>query len=154
MSVAARLLSVIGAAGCMIGWVGMMVGPRSLMLCGFAGFLLAVLAGMLARRAPAAAVEVSSLFQRGLRTSIRALFGVFFVGLVLMFATGRLDGVGEFPALQRRTTYELNNHGQRTRVSRARFVSEGVVFATGWTAMALGANLSALYRALYGKEGD
>ncbi|HET6898292.1 MAG TPA: hypothetical protein VFK70_08085 [Vicinamibacteria bacterium] len=154
MSLGARFLSVIGAAGCVIGWVGMMVGPRSLMLFGFAGFVAALPAGMFARRSPVAAVEGSSRFQRGLRTSIRALFGVFFVGLVLMFATGRLDGVGEFPALQRRTTYELNNHGERTRVSRARFVSEGVAFATGWTAMALVANLSALYRALYGKDGD
>lgn len=69
-----------------------------------------------------------------------------------MFATGRLDGVGEFPALQRRTSYELNNHGARTAVSRTRYVVLVVSFATGWTAMALAANLSALHRTLYGRD--
>jgi len=150
--VIATVLSVVGAVACLIGWLGMMIGPRSLMSFGFGGFVCAVLALMFARRSSIAPARPPSRLQTALRRTIRALYATICVGLLMMFATGRLDGVGEFPALQRRTSYELNNHGARTPVSRTRYVALVVSFATGWTAMALAANVSALYRTLYGRD--
>jgi hypothetical protein len=82
--------------------------------------------------------------QTALRRTIHALYATFGVGLLVMFATGRSDGVGEFPALQRRTSYELHNHGARTPVSLA-YVAM-VVICDRMDGHGHGRELSALHR--------
>ncbi len=74
------------------------------------------------------------------------------VSIPLMFASAWDAGVADFPALEARPRYELSNHGARTCVPRWRYVLASMAFGTGWHAMALLANMSAVSRKLYGEE--
>jgi hypothetical protein len=147
-----QVLSITGAVASVVGWIGMTFGPRSLFLFGIAGFLCGIVGRLVPRRPPVAAVEPHPPRRRALRGFIRALLAVFVFGLVATFATGRPDGVSGMPAFENRPTYELNDHGGRVNVSRTRYIIRGVSFATCWTAMALFANLSTLYRTLYREQ--
>jgi hypothetical protein len=148
-----QVLSITGAVASLVGWIGMTFGPRSLFLFGMAGFLCGIVGRLVPRGPAVATAEPRAPRRRALRGFIRVLAAVFVVGLVATFVNGIPDGgVSGMPAFQNRPTYELNDHGRRTNVSRTRYVLLGVSFATCWTAMALVANLSTLYRTLYGEQ--
>jgi hypothetical protein len=149
-----QVLSMVGAVAAVVGWIGMTFGPRSLFSFGMAGFLCGIVGRLVPRRPAVAVVEPRAPRRRALREFIRVLLAVFVVGLVATLATGIPDGVSGLPAFESRPAYELNVHGRRTNVSRTRYILMGVSFATCWTAMALFANLSTLYRTLYREQAD
>jgi cytochrome c biogenesis protein CcdA len=73
------------------------------------------------------------------------------LGVLVLFASARLGGVADFPAFEKLPKYELHNHGQRTEVSRFRYVTVSASFALGWHSGAALMSLVCLYRLLYGK---
>lgn len=146
-------LTAAGAVCCAAAWLGTIFGPRSLLWLGAIGFLLAVGAAYLTKGVDPALDEAtrSEPRRRALGNAVRVLVLVAAAAGIVLFAVARLDGVADFPALERRPVYQLNNHGELKTVSRARYVVMSASFGTAWCGMALAFNLHYLYRARYGR---
>ncbi len=145
-------LGVAGALCCVLGWIGWMVGPRALVGFGVAGFGCGAL-GLVASRSAGPPGAESRLWLRSAIRKVSVVAGILaIVGIGVMLAAAWDAGVADFPALESRPRYELNNHGVRTGVPRWRYVLVSLAFGTGWHAMALLANMSSMSRGLYGEE--
>jgi hypothetical protein len=149
-----KLFVLLGTCCCVLGWIGTLAGPRSLLLFGLLGFAIGGIGRLLTRRIHVAPRSTTTdklrLVVGKLSTT---LVIIFFVCLCLSLLLSFLDGgVADFPALQRRDRYELNSHGHKTPVPRFRYVLNAALFGTCWHAMALTMNLSAFQRRWYGNE--
>jgi hypothetical protein len=149
-------VSMAGAVFCLLGWAGMVFGPRPLVVLGAIGFVVGALGHGLQSHSDIATPQHTDRLSRTLRYSFITLTALFFSCLILFFLLSFRDGggVADFPALEARSTYELNNHGSKTQVSRSHYVANATLFATGWSALALAVNLSAFYRHRYGRAPE
>ena len=146
-------LAIIGVGLTAIGWIGWVTGPRWLSAFGVLGFVAGIIAWVCRNgRTHRVASRLPVSAQVHLKRARLVMMLVFFAMLIVMVASTRDDGVADYPALASLQRYELNSHGRRTTVSRARYIIVSLSFSTGWHAAALGVNLAALYARLYGKE--
>jgi hypothetical protein len=126
----------------LVSWGASLIGPRSLFWFGLLGFLGGAAALLLAPRR--ARVRPHPLEPSVSLVRCESFLGMLIlISIVVMFATCRLDGVADFPALGWRPVYELNNHGQHHVVTRFRFALASSSFSTGWHGMALLTNVEA-----------
>jgi hypothetical protein len=145
-------LSAVGALCCVLGWIGWIAGPRALVGFGAAGFVCGVVGHVLSTSGELPRTG-SWLSLRPAVRRVSLVAGLLaIVSMALMFAGAWAAGVADFPALESRPLYELNSHGVRTAVPRWRYVLVSMALGTGWHAMALLANMSAMSRKLYGED--
>ena len=139
------VISSAGLLGCAAGWVGAIVGPKSLFALGVAGFGCGLVAHLLSRRARAdGPIPVPPRVIRLVRWARILAGGMALLSLVALFCSSCGSGVADVPALEARATYALNNHGHHEAVSRARYVLVSASFSTGWLSLAALANLDAI----------
>ena len=129
------VISALPGLFTLIGFSGWIVGPRSLVRCSIVGFLGAIASlAFASKRVTWPPGQKLAPFLGRLELVLGAIA---VLSVITMFATCRLDGVADFPALAWQPVYELNNHGHRVAVSRVRYVLASTSFATGWHGMAL-----------------
>ena len=147
-------IALAGLVCCAIGWVGAIFGPKALFAFGVVGFGLSLFGHLLVRRVKRPHLATAPSWAIASLWLARIVAGILVVlSLVTMFASSGAGGVADFPALEVRPTYELNNHGHHTQVSRTRYILASASFSTGWLAIAALANLEALGRVLGGASG-
>jgi hypothetical protein len=142
----------LGAAPDHVGWVGAIVGPRSVVLVGAAGFVLGVVGHLATRGDQPQGTCGSERTMRLVRGAVGVAGLLVAVALPLLFIGAWNGGVADFPALESRSHYELNNHGIVTAVVRSRYVLVSASFATAWHAMALLVKLTVLSKQLGGEH--
>jgi hypothetical protein len=145
-------ISCVGCVCCVVGWVGAIVGPRSVALVGAAGFALGVVGHLATKGDRPQGTCGSERAMRFIRGAVGVAGLLVAVALPLLFISAWNGGVADFPALEPRSHYELNNHGIHTAVVRSRYVLVSASFATAWHAMALLANLTVLSKRLRGED--
>ena len=130
------LVSVLPALFTFLGWVGSILGPRSLIWCGTVGFLGAVASFTL--RSKRVYTWPKAQHWATFLSRLEAVLGALcLLSLVILFATSRGDGTAGFPVLAWRPVYELHNFDHRVVVTRLRYVIVGASFFTGWSSSAL-----------------
>jgi hypothetical protein len=140
------LVSILPALFTFVGWFAWIFGPRSLSWCAVVGFVGAAASFSFWKRVYA---WPEAKQWAGFLSRTEIVLGLLCtVCLVIMFASCRMDGVADFPALEWRPVYELNSHGDKTEVTRLRYVLASASFATGWNGMALLVTAAALRKRL------
>lgn len=154
------VLSILGIAGCVLGWMGSLIGPGCFVLFGLLGFtcgmIACILTGALGKKAEAGekpeAGETDRL-ERALRRAVLIVGIVTVVSVLSLLITASLTGgVGKPPAFETRAVYEVESRGRRIPVSRLRYILTSAFFFTGWHAGALFFNVCALHGSLYGTK--
>jgi hypothetical protein len=148
--------------GMLLSLYGQLWGPPRFFPIGVAGFLLAMAVFFLGRER--LGIRFLRIYPNGLsgrylwlqdlkvplrRTMIFAAFCAT-IGLVILAATARIDGVPGIPVFFAREHYYLSNHSMMTEVSRLRYCLAGVGFNVGWYAGASCALLLALHALFFG----
>ena len=132
---------LFGALGFVVGWC-------CVFLCSLSDqvkeFLAATPGGLLGANTHSSAPKI-------LERAIRGVTAAALLGIIVLFASARLEGTADFPAFETLPKYELSNHGIRTEVSRLRYAVVSGSFAIGWHSMAALMSLTCLYRLLCGK---
>lgn len=128
------------------------------------GFFLAIV--LLCLCAHGSTARVFARHPKGLSEKSRLLRcseGLWAPCIVLLFLAGVLcflakmglaynEGVtDEKPLLEQRAVYVLNSHGKLTVVSRAKYVTVGILEQAVYSILCLGANLVGLHKVAFGK---
>jgi predicted secreted protein len=163
----AAVLLALNLCGLLLSfWCGVILGPPWFINFGIVGFIvswfcmlfLIISRGQRGSGEPWPGLSRHVPALQHFRRSLEVLFVFLISGVILGFAglifTARLDGVcasPDRPLLKERATYELNNHGRHTQVSRLRFVVVGTSFFVAWHGGAALPSALALYYVLFGE---
>jgi hypothetical protein len=138
-------------------------GPRGFVMFGIVGFLLGAAGWVVAQKLflPANPRGLTDLWPGAGRLDKPTAWAANILGLiagisiVTMLLSARLDGVtsGGFPVFAAREKYELENHGRKTIVSPARYLTIGASFVLGWHSLAVYFSVSAIRIFMFGGRG-
>lgn len=135
-------LACLGLVGCLIGWIGAVFGPSQLFVWGVVGLACGLVGSLMSRRPADRSSAFLPPWVFWWATGAKLVAGVLVFGcLVAMLGSSGCDGVAGSPALEVRSTYQLNNHGHHTTVSRGRYIVASGSFSTGLLALAVLVNL-------------
>ena len=74
------------------------------------------------------------------------------IGFFVCFITSITGGVGDTPVFKERPSYQFNDHGKITEVSRLRYILSGTGFSVGWHCGALFLSWTSLHYWLFGER--
>ncbi|MGA2092283.1 MAG: hypothetical protein ABSH16_02600 [Sedimentisphaerales bacterium] len=138
-------------------------GPHNGVLIGVLGFVIGIFSIILISRnftrgSPGSFQPLSERFEflllfrptAGYITKAVGLLAV--LGIIVLFASARLDGVGSYPVFEKLPEYVLVDHGTKTDVSRLRYIFVGTGFFVGWHCFTMLVSISGLRCLLFGER--